>query len=488
MTVVLRFIGLFLFVFTLPVMADNGSSMQSRQLSLDNQPWQGDFEQMLNKTLIRVLVPYSRTFYFHDKGEAKGLAADVVREFERHINSKYRKQLHRRPVTVVIVPTTRDHLLLDLEQGLGDIAVGNLTITDDRLQAVDFITHPDRLLTERVLIGPASVPVATLDDLSGESVHVRPSSSYYQSLVALNQQFQARGKETVKIVPVPDAVEDEDLMEMLNAGVVSLIIVDDWKANIWSQVLPKIHVTDISIRKAGHSGWAIRKHSPQLQAEVDDFFVKFLEKQHLLEAKTISFNRQIKQIFNNTGNQEWRRFEVMQELFEKYGQRYAFDPLMLAAQGYQESQLKQEKRGPSGAIGVMQVLPSTASGLKVGDIKQLEPNIHAGAKYLDELMSQYFADADFQGDNRTLFSFASYNAGPGTIKRMRKLAEDRGLDPNRWFNHVELVVAEKVGWETTSYVRNIYKYYAAYKLQLDVEEQQKQALARLAVTGGITFK
>ena len=477
---VLRYICLIFLIFSLPAVADTTQTVPSRQLSLDNQPWQGDFAQMLDKTLIRVLVPYSRTFYFHDKGEAKGLAADVVREFERHINTKYRKQLKRRPVTVVIVPTTRDHLLQDLEQGLGDIAVGNLTITDDRLQSVDFITHPDRLLSERVITGPTSVPISSLNDLSGELIHVRPSSSYYQSLIALNQQFEASGKAPVKIMPVADAVEDEDLMEMLNAGVVSLIIVDDWKAKIWAQVLPKIQVTEISIRQSGHSGWAIRKNSPQLHTEVDEFFAKFLEKQHLLEAKTIHFNRQIKQIFNNTGNQEWHRFEVMQQLFAKYGQRYEFDPLMLAAQGYQESQLKQDKRGPSGAIGVMQVLPSTGISLKVGDIKQLEPNIHAGAKYLDELMSQYFADANFQGDNRTLFSFASYNAGPGKIQRMRKIAEERGLDPNRWFNHVELVVAEKIGWETTSYVRNIYKYYAAYKLQLEVEEQQKQALARLA--------
>ena len=477
---VFRWIYLIFLAVSLPVMAENDPMHQSRQLSLENQPWQGDFNQMLDKTLIRVLVPYSRTFYFHDKGEARGLAADVVREFERHLNSKYRKQLKRRPITVVIVPTTRDHLLLDLEQGLGDIAVGNLTITDDRLQSVDFIAHPNRLLSERLLTGHSSVPVRFLEDLSGELVHVRSSSSYYQSLLTLNQQFELQGKQPVKIMLVPDAVEDEDLMEMLNAGVVGLIVVDDWKANIWAQVLPKIQVTDIRVRQSGHSGWAIRKDSPQLRGEIDDFFEKFLAKQHLLEAKTISFNRQIRQIANNTANREWQRFEVMQQLFEKYGQLYAFDPLMLAAQGYQESQLKQEKRGPSGAIGVMQVLPSTANGLKVGDIKQLEPNIHAGAKYLDELMSQYFADADFQGDNRTLFSFASYNAGPGTIKRMRKIAEDRGLDPNRWFNHVELVVAEKVGWETTTYVRNIYKYYAAYKLQLEVEEQQKLALARIA--------
>lgn len=465
-------------VFALP--ASNAPSI-ARQLSLDNQPWFGDFDQMLDRTMIRVLVPYSRTFYFHDKGHARGLTADLVRDFERHINKKYAKQLHKRPVTVVIVPTTRDRLLDDLVNGLGDIAAGNLTETPERLAQVDFFAPDDRQVSELVLTGPSRLPIQSIDDLSGATVHVRKSSSYFDSLMALNQRFHAEAKLPVQIVTVPDAIEDEDLMEMLNAGVVGIVIVDDWKAKIWAKVLPKINLTNLAVREAGHSGWAMRKQSPELKAEVFDFYVNNIQKQHLLEQRLVAFNRQIKQIADNTADNDWQRFENLQMLFEKYGDQYSFDPLMLAAQGYQESMLRQEIRGPSGAIGVMQVLPSTAKVLRVGDIKLLEPNIHAGAKYLDQLMSDYFSDANFQGDDRTLFSFASYNAGPGTINRMRKEAVKRGLDPDRWFNQVELVVADKVGWETTTYVRNIYKYYVAYKLQLEVAEHQRQARMSLSM-------
>ncbi len=453
----------------------------SRQLSIDNAAWFGDFEQMLERTMIRVLVPYSRTFYFHDKGQARGLTADLVRDFERYLNKKYAKQLHKRPVTVVIVPTTRERLLDDLVNGLGDIAAGNLTETPERLAQVDFFAPDDRQVSELILTGPSTLPIQSIDELSGATVHVRKSSSYFQSLTALNQRFHEQGKTAIQIVTVPDAIEDEDLMEMLNAGVINIMIADDWKAKVWAQVLPKITVTHLAIREAGHSGWAMRKQSPELKAEVMDFYINNIQKLHVLQSRLITFNKQIKQIADNTADKDWQRFERLQQLFEKYGDQYGFDPLMLAAQGYQESTLKQEKRGPTGAIGVMQVLPSTANSLKVGDIKQLEPNIHAGTKYLDELMLRYFTDANFQGDDRTLFSFASYNAGPGTINRMRKEAVERGLDPNRWFNQVELVVADKVGWETTTYVRNIYKYYVAYKLQLEVAEHQRQARASVSM-------
>ena len=152
---------------------------------------------------------------------------------------------------------------------------------------------------------------------------------------------------------------------------------------------------------------------------------------------------------------------------------------MLAAQGYQESQLRQEARSHVGAVGVMQIMPATGKELRVGNIHQVEPNIHGGAKYMDQLMSRYFPDAHFSESDRTLFAFASYNAGPGNISKMRKEAAKRGLDPDKWFNNVELIVAEKIGMETTTYVRNIYKYYTAYKLTTDArdvarKEREKQ--------------
>lgn len=451
------------------------AAQNTRQLSLSNEPWHGDFEQMLERRIIRVLAPYSRTLYFLDKGQERGLTAELARNFERYINKKYAKQLHKRPVTVVIVPTTRDRLIDELNKGLGDIVAGNLTETPERLQFVDFLAPQDFSVSELVLTGPGTPPVNHVDDLAGKSVYVRPSSSYYESLAALNERLKAEGKALVKIIPVPDAIEDEDLMEMLNVGVVSIIIVDDWKADIWAKVLPNITVTDLSIRSAGHAGWAFRKQSPGLQAELQDFYLNDVKKHRLIEQSIVAFNKGVRQISNNTADNEWRRFADMLKVFEKYGDQYRFDPLMLAAQGYQESMLKQESRGPSGAIGVMQVLPSTGKTLQVGDIKRLEPNIHAGAKYLDDLMARYFSDVNFSDDDRTLFAFASYNAGPGTINRLRKEAEKRGLNPDRWFNNLELVVADKVGWETTTYVRNIYKYYAAYKLQLQVEQSQREA-------------
>ena len=170
------------------------------------------------------------------------------------------------------------------------------------------------------------------------------------------------------------------------------------------------------------------------------------------------------------------------EIFKKYGQQYNFDPLMLAAQGYQESALNQDAKSHVGAIGVMQVMPATGAELKVGDIRQAEPNIHAGIKYMDQLMTKYFKDAKFDEQNRTLFAFASYNCGPGNVSKMRKEAVKRGLDPDQWFNNVEIVTAEKIGIETTTYVRNIFKYYAAYKLVTDA--QATAASAKQQVPAG----
>jgi membrane-bound lytic murein transglycosylase MltF len=259
-------------------------------------------------------------------------------------------------------------------------------------------------------------------------------------------------------------------------AVANTVVVDDWKARMWAQVLPKIKVNDGAVvRQGGRLGWAVRKNSPKLSAELNDFYTSFVKKQGLYEARVKSYYRRVKQINDATGGSEMKRFEDTLELFRKYGQQYHFDPLMLAAQGFQESKLDQSARSRVGAIGIMQVMPATGTELKVGDISLAEPNVHAGAKYMDRLMTRYLGDARFDETNRTLFAFACYNAGPGNIARIRKEAAKRGLDSDQWLNNVELVTAEKIGSETTTYVRNIYKYYVAYKLMLAVMDAQEKA-------------
>ncbi|PVX79951.1 membrane-bound lytic murein transglycosylase MltF [Paraburkholderia unamae] len=451
-------------------------------MDLTNKPWRGDFDAMLDRRVIRVLVPYSRTLYFNDRGHERGLTADFVRDFERFINKTYADRLGKRPITVVMIPTTRDRLLPGLVAGAGDIAAGNLTITPDRQKVVDFVSaHALKPTRELVLTGPRSPALSTLDDLSGKTVHVRRSSSYYESLSALNARFQKAGKPPMRLVLLPDALEDEDAMEMLNVGLLQILVVDDWKARMWAQILPQIKVhEDIAVREGGRVGWAIRKQSPQLQAVVSNFYDNFIRKQSVAEVRLKQYMQGIKQIHNNTESAELARFKATVAFFDKYGHQYGFDPLMLAAQGFQESQLNQDAKSRVGAVGIMQLMPATGKELKVGDIKVAQSNIHAGAKYLDQLMTRYFQDAHFSEVNRPLFAFASYNAGPGTIAKMRKLAAERGLNPDVWFNNVEIVVAEKVGMETTTYVRNIFKYYASYRLLQQAQAQRARAVQQLS--------
>jgi membrane-bound lytic murein transglycosylase MltF len=445
----------------------------SRQLNLTKKPWTGDFDKMLERRLIRIDVPYSRSLYFIDKGRERGLMGELVRDVERWLNQKYAKGLGKRPLTVYIVAATRDKLLTNVRDGLADIAVANLTVTEERLKLVDFVAPDEKVTNTEILVtGPAAPAIASLDDLSGKTVHVREASSYHESLTALNERFRKAGKVPVNLVSVPPALEDEDMLEMLNAGLLQAIVVDDWKAKMWAQVLPKIKVNEsIVLRPATKRGWAIRKDSPKLAATLTEIYVSTVKKAGVIPYRQQQYMKSIKTLNNPTASADYKRFQETMALFEKYGQKYNFDPLMLAAQGYQESTLDQSKRSARGAVGVMQILPATGQALKVGDVTVTESNIHGGTKYMDELMTRYFRDAKFSEQNRTLFAFASYNAGPGNISRMRKEAATRGLDPDQWFNNVEIVTGEKIGGETTTYVRNIFKYYASYKLTKDAREQ-----------------
>ncbi len=453
-----------------------------RALPVDSKPWTGDFEAMAERRMIRVLVPYSRSLYFTDRGRERGLAAELVRDFERHINRRLRTG--KRPITVYIVPTTRDRLLPGLLAGAGDIAVGNLTLTAERKAIVDFVSGDLGAVNEVLVTGPRAPAVGQVEDLAGQRIHVRPSSSYRESLEALSRRFVAQGRPPVDIVPVPDALEDEDMMEMANAGLLGAIVVDDWKAKLWAKVLPRLRVRDdVVLRADGQTGWAVRKDSPQLAAAIETFFADPKAVRESTAARLAAYHRGIRQIKDPTADADWRRFESTVSFFETFGARYGFEPLLLQAQGYQESRLDQGARSAHGAIGVMQVMPDTGRAMRVGDIAALEANIHAGAKYMDHLISRYFADASFSDANRALFAFAAYNAGPSRVARMREQARARGLDPDKWFNNVEIVVAEKIGAEPTHYVRNIYKYYVSYRLIAEADAARRAALRAAGGSG-----
>lgn len=461
----------------LAALAEQAPERVALELERLTQPALRDFGEMKQARLIRALLAHSPTLFYNDRGKQRGISADSVREFEHWLNRKHRRSLGARPITVALIPTPRDKLLEHLREGRGDIAVANLTITPLRERLVDFSVPELKNVAEIVVTGPASPRLKVLEDLAGKEVDVRKATSYYESLAALNARFRREGRAPMDIRLVPDALEDEDLMEMLNAGLLQIIVVDDWKAKLWARILPKIKPrADLRLREGASIGWAFREDSAALAREVNAFLKSRKHYGKLTEWDLLTTRRRLQRIENATHSTEWRKLEKTIGLFREYGERYRIDPLMVAAQAYRESRLDQGARSPFGAVGVMQVLPSTGKAMGVGNISRLEPNIHAGVKYLRRLMDRYFDDPALDEQNRTLFAFAGYNAGPTRVARLRARAGRQGLDPNLWFDNVEIAAGRALGREPVLYVRDIFKYYAAYKLQL--ERRAERAAAR----------
>jgi len=479
-----------LILLSAPAFAQQPSTQKlaGEDLTLDPttvmRPWKGDLDGMIERRLVRVLAVNSKTFYFQDKGTQRGATYDIFRVFEDDLNTQLEKQGKLKQkhlkVRVVFIPIARGDLLQALAAGKGDIAAANLTITPERQKLVDFASPIYPNVSELVVSGPASPALASVDDLAGREIFVRKSSSYYESLLALNKRFAAEKKRAVIIKEAPEALEDEDLIEMVNAGLIPLIVVDKHKADFWKQVFPKIKVHDgVAVRTGGNIAWAIRKGSPQLKASLDDFLNRHGKGTTSGNVILMRYLKNAKYVKDATSEAERKKFLSLIAYFQKYGKQYDVDWLLMAAQGYQESQLNQKVRSPVGAIGVMQVMPATGKELKVGNIAQTEANIHAGIKYMRFMIDQYYEKEPMTELDKALFAFASYNAGPARIQRLRQETAKRGLNPNIWFGNVEHVVAEKIGRETVTYVSNIYKYYIAYRLILESQEARKMAKEKI---------
>ncbi|MBD9372684.1 lytic transglycosylase F [Rhizobium sp. ARZ01] len=436
-----------------------------------------DFDQMKERRVFRVLVPFSKTIYFLDTGKEIGTAVEFGRALEKTINAGTKKELDR--VRVVFMPTSRDKLIDSLVQGYGDIVMANLTITDERLKLVDF-TDPLYSDAKEVLVtGPDALAIGSIDDLGGQRIDVRKASSYREHLEALNVRRKAEGKPEIEIGGADENLEDEDLMEMVNAGLLPWTIVDQHKAAIWSKVFTDLTVRDdIVFADQGRIAWAMRKDSPQLKAVLNAFVAEHKVGTTFGNILKNTYYRSDKIVRRAYAPQEVEKYQRLVEIFRKHGDAYLFDYLMLAAQGYQESQLDQSRRSPRGAVGIMQLLPATAKDKAIGISgidKDESRNVEAGAKYLRHLIDTYIDDSGLTPKDRQLFAFAAYNAGPGNLKKFRKKAEELGLDPNVWFGNVENAASSIVGRETVQYVANIYKYYVAYSMLTDRAEDRVEA-------------
>lgn len=441
-----------------------------------NQRWTGDLDGIVERRFMRILTVHNPLFFSFDGVKQKGMVAELAKLFEKHLNEEIGSVL---APTVVVIPVARDELIPRLIEGRGDVVMGNLTITPDRQKLVDFGPPLYPNIDELVITGPAANKVGSFDDLVKTGLYVRRSSSYFEHLQTLNAKRKAQGKPLIPITEADENLEDFDLLDLVNVGVIKAVVVDSHKADFWEKVFDKIKVhRNLSVHSGNQIAWAIRKNSPDLMKSISAFSEMSKKGSLLGNIVRKRYLGNTRWLENPMLDENRKRYEKTIDIIKRYASQYEFDWLLIAAQAYQESRFDQSKRSPAGAIGVMQVLPSTSAGREVGipDISTLENNVHAGVKYLNWLRENYYSDKSISALDRVLFSFAAYNSGPGNMKRARQRAQRLGFDPDRWFGNVEIGMYRAVSGEPASYVRNIYKYYVTYQSLEQARQQRQQAL------------
>jgi membrane-bound lytic murein transglycosylase MltF len=426
-----------------------------------------DLDRILERGSIWVLVAPSVSSIFFDGKQLRGFEYELMRAYEKKLAARLGSQRFQ----MFFVPLRFDELLPALNEGRGDIAAAGLTITPGREQEVAFSDPYLSDVSEIVVARRGVEGLETLDDLAGREVYVAAGSSYEQHL---------RGRvPKARTLVAPEALEANDLLELVNAGVIDLTVVDDHLGRLWAEVLPDVVLReDLRVHEGGRIAWAVRQGSPLLREDLSAFAREHRE-------GTLLGNILFRRYFENTrfvtnpNAVDPEKSAEVRALFRKYAKRYDFEWAELAALAYQESRFDQSVRSRAGAVGIMQVLPSTAKAVGVNDIHLLENNIHAGTKYLDSLRAKYFDEPEISAEASVDFALASYNAGPNRIQRMRRRAAERGYDPDVWFDHVESVVLTDVGWEPVRYVAAIHKYYFAFRLGSDQEELRRAERERL---------
>jgi len=435
------------------------------QLSRVPSPHIEDLPDMLRRRTIRVLTTYAPSTYFISRGSGGGFEYRLLKDYERALNQP--RRYGTLPIVLEFIPVPKNLLLSSLKAGIGDIVAAGVRITPERMNEVDF-TIPYLQNVSEVLVSHATAqPIRSIADLSQRRITIQPGWRSSKTLRRINARLLVQNLKPVELAETDGILSSEDILSLINEGLIELSIVESHIAHIWAQTLPNITIHEFpEVSEHTPIAWMVRKSNPELKASLNRFLMERRRGSHFGNIYYRQYFKQTRWINNPLAPTDRAKFSRYVPLFRKYGAQYGFDWMLLAAIAYQESRMSHHSRSHSGAVGLMQVLPSTSSdsNVDIEDIDDPENNVHAGAKYLALLRDAYFAEPGLQPDDRIRFILAAYNAGPARIRECRRLALKLGYDPNRWFQNTEIAALRLIGSETVRYVSNIKTYYLAYSL------------------------
>ena len=446
-------------LFSLPLGANSQQAPNQSITARILQPFNGDLQQLRERRLIRVLVSYNRTNFFLTEKGFRGIEYDLLNAYINYLNRGPLKERYQTHLSFIPMPFS--DILTQLRQGYGDIAASGFTITPERAALVDFTDPYIEDVAEILVSSQTAPPIERLEDFSGKQVIVVSNSSFVIHLEAINQILGRLGLETMEVIRADPLMEAEDILALLNENIYQYTIIDSHIAQLWQQVLGNIQVHEnIIIHHHSNIGWAVRPNSPLLKQSLNTFIQNYARPGRFLG------NSLYQKYFDNTYWVEkplthdlLKRVTCLKYYFQLYAEFYEFDWRLIAALAYQESRFMHNKTSHAGAVGMMQIKPSTAKDRNVNlpNIQDLETNIHAGVKYLAYLRDRYFDTPDYSIEDRNNFALAAYNAGPRKVLQLQQKANALGLNPNSWFYNVETAARQIIGHETVNYVTRIQK-------------------------------
>ena len=426
-----------------------------------------DWDAIRKRGFIRVLTQNDAFCCYIRNGALVGFEYELIRHFAAQNGLE---------VSLVIPPKFSD-LPKWLAEGRGDIIAANFTMSEERIAQYPELVFcaPYGGATEYI-VGRENEKAASIRELDGRKIAVRKGNSYFNTL----KRLQAQGAK-FEIVPVPENLTTPRIVALIAQGKFDLTAADDVIIHLMQNNGVKVKKLFPISGKRSYS-WVVRKNNPKLAAAVADYFKK--------ENRSAFFNLTSRKYYAPSNAKKAESVTLKygpgtlscyDPIFKKYGDLYGFPWYFLAAQSYQESRFDAGATNRYGAQGLMQVMPRTAKELGFSDVIQPDNGIHAGTKYMSLLRDRF--GQDISGDDRLIFALASYNAGYGHVQDARRLALQKGLNPNVWKGNVEVALdllsepefasKAKYGYcrsfETLRYVRNIMEHAGSYEKMLSAQ-------------------
>lgn len=493
-------------------------SCQEQPIAENPDTSQQTTRRHLDEKRLIVALESNSTDYFLYQGQPMGYHLEILQELAHHMGCQL-EIIHGNSLT--------EQLDL-LKTGKVDIIASNLNITPSRERFIEF-SHP-LYHTRQVLVqlkpdylSDTASYITRVEQLQDKIVYVRHNSVFENTLKKLNRDYPRwnhihieRSEET-----------EEELLFQVSRGEIAYTIASESKASRFAQTHPQMDC-HLPLSEPEPIGWAMRLYDDSLHLLVNqwidslsgtqDFKYLYHKYYELPFHKTVlSVESGFKKMDSVSDTRKREQWEMLVKeglvdasdtsymdqtykrkhtgkktkmsnlaitpfdpLLKKYSREIGWDWRLLASLIYQESQFQSHLVSKQGAIGLMQMMPSTARTYHITVRSSEEDQIKAGVAYIASLyksLKKNIGDS-IAPSEMVYFVLASYNTGPGHVLDARRLALKYGADPNVWYGNVETYMGLKSdpkyykdpecrngyarGKETVDFVRKIDRRYMHY--------------------------